>query len=97
MLPTSFNGERRRMQSELAKSVQEVVVGLFLDGDASVPIALDTNLIESGITDSMGLVQLAAALESRFATLRIQDQDITRETLGCIAAIVEFLERSGVA
>jgi acyl carrier protein len=85
------------MSDEIERSVREVVIELFLDGDHSYPLEPDTSLIESGITDSMGLVQLAAALEARFAGVRIQDQDVNRDNLGCIAAIAGFLRRSVAA
>jgi acyl carrier protein len=45
----------------------------------------------------MGLVQIVAALESRFPGLRIQDQDVNRERMGSIAAIAAFVEQSGIA
>jgi acyl carrier protein len=82
------------MQRNLAAIVREVVVDLFLEGDRSIPLAPDLDLIESGITDSMGLVRIAAALESRFPGVRIQDQDVTRDNLGSISAIAAFISRT---
>jgi acyl carrier protein len=80
----------------LEPQVRAVIVELFLGGDAAFPLGPETQLIEAGICDSMGLVQLAAALEQRFPGLRVDDQDVTHENLGSPLAIARFLERSGV-
>ena len=64
---------------------------LFLRGDQSFPLAADTDLVGEGICDSLGLVQLATALEDGVPGLRVADQDVTRENLGSVAAIARFL------
>lgn len=84
------------MSQALVPRIREAIVELFLGGDASFPLEPETNLIEAGICDSMGLVQLAAALEQRFAGLRIDDQDITHENMGTPLAIADLLTRAGV-
>ena len=81
------------MSGSVQERVRDVVVELFLDGDASFPITPGMNLIENGICDSMGLVNLAAELEQRFPGLRIHDQDVTHEQMGSVAAIAAFIER----
>ncbi len=85
------------MSTQVDDSVREAVLELFLGGDSSFPLEPDMDLVESGICDSMGLVQLAAALEERFPGLEIQDQDVTRENMGSLSAIAAFIRRSGVA
>ncbi len=85
------------MSKQVDDSAREVVVELFLGGDSSFPLEPDMDLVEAGICDSMGLVQLAAALEGRFPGLEIQDQDVTRENMGSLSAIAAFIRRSGVA
>ena len=84
------------MTSPVEPQVRAVIVELFLGGDTSFPLEPKTSLIEAGICDSMGLVQLAAALEERFPGLRIDDQDITHENMGSSLAISEFMQRRGV-
>ena len=71
--------------------VIEIVRTRFLGGDSSFPIAADTKLLDEGICDSLGLVQLAVEVESRSAGLRIPDQDITRENFGSVSAILNYL------
>lgn len=72
---------------DLQERVRLLVAELFLGGDLSSTPAPETDLLAAGICDSLGLVRLAARLEETFEGLTIQDQDITPEKLGSIAAI----------
>ncbi len=74
-----------------AEALRQTICKLFLGGDTSFPIGLDTKLLEEGICDSLGLVQLAGELEKRAVGIRIKDQEITRENFGTMAAILDFL------
>jgi acyl carrier protein len=71
--------------------LRELICTLFLAGDTSFPIAADTKLLEEGICDSLGLVQMAAELERRCPGVRIRDQEVTRENFGSMSAILGFL------
>lgn len=71
--------------------VKNAICTLFLDGDLDFPIDEDTDLLEEGICDSLGLAQLASQLEGMQAGLRILDPDITAENLGSIRKILAFV------
>jgi len=71
--------------------LREIICQKFLGGDASFPIERDTRLLEEGICDSLGLVQIVSEIEGRYPTLRIPDQEVTRENFGSIAAIMRYL------
>ena len=79
------------------REVREIICDRFLGGDTEFPIAADTRLLEEGICDSLGLVQLASEIESRHPSLRVPDQEITRENFGSIAAILGYLARKQAA
>jgi len=79
------------------REVREIICDRFLGGDTEFPIAADTKLLEEGICDSLGLVQLASEIESRNPSLRVPDQEITRENFGSIAAILGYLARKQAA
>lgn len=85
------------MTESLEDRIRTLVIDTFLGGDRSYPLEEDTNMITAGICDSLGLVQLAANLESQFFGLRIQDQDVTHENMGSIRAIASFIRQAGVA
>lgn len=96
MVETVFDATRasdgaRGAQAVTEDEVRNLVARLFLRGDTSVPLDADTDLLEEGICDSLGLVQLAGALEKAVPGVKIPDQEVTREHLGSIAAITVYL------
>jgi acyl carrier protein len=74
-----------------------IICDKFLGGDRGFPIDADTRLLEEGICDSLGLVQIVSELEGRVPSLRIPDQDVTRENFGSIAAILDYVNRRRAA
>ena len=79
------------------REVREIICDKFLGGDTDFPIDADTRLLEEGICDSLGLVQIVAELESRVPSVRIPDQDVTRENFGSIASILDYVNRRRAA
>jgi acyl carrier protein len=75
--------------------VKSVIEKLFFRGGQPASVALDADLLATGVCDSMGLVTLAAKLEERFG-IRIKDQEITRINLGSVKRIIRFLSAKGV-
>jgi acyl carrier protein len=79
------------------RELKGIICDKFLGGDTSFPIDADTRLLEEGICDSLGLVQIVSELEGRVPSLRIPDQDVTRENFGSIAAILDYVGRRRAA
>jgi acyl carrier protein len=50
------------------------------------------NLIETGIIDSLGIMQLVAYLEGTF-TVKVKDEDIVPENFESIDIITSYIER----
>jgi acyl carrier protein len=50
------------------------------------------NLIETGIIDSLGIMQLVAYLEGMF-TVKVKDEDIVPENFESIDIITSYIER----
>jgi acyl carrier protein len=73
--------------------LREIIRERFLGGDTTIPLEAGTLLLEEGICDSLGLVQLALELERRIPGLKIRDPEINRQNLGSITAIVAFLAK----
>ncbi|NUP07117.1 MAG: acyl carrier protein [Polyangiaceae bacterium] len=72
--------------------LHSVICELFLNGDSGFPLDGDTDLLEEGICDSLGLVRLAQRIE-QLAGVSIDDQDITRENMASMGAILAFVDR----
>jgi acyl carrier protein len=65
-------------------------------GRSNVALDPDVSLIESGIMDSTGVLELVEFLESNF-TIRIDDEELVPENLETISNIVRFLRSKGIA
>lgn len=75
------------------QELRNIICDRFLQGDRQFPITAETYLVDEGICDSLGLVQLATEIENRCPGIFIEDQDITRERFGTIAAILRLIEQ----
>jgi acyl carrier protein len=75
--------------------IKEIICTLFLGGDMDYPIEADTDLLEEGICDSLGLTQLVSELETRVPGLKVLDPDITAENFGSIGRVIAFLASRG--
>lgn len=74
------------------EEVRNFIVVNFLFGQ-DTPLADDESLLEKGIIDSTGVLELVGFLESRFG-IRVQDGEIIPENLDSIRSLTRFIERS---
>ena len=51
-----------------------------------------TSLLESGIVDSIGVLEIVTFIEQEFP-VQVSDEDLVPENFGSIAAIVSFVQR----
>jgi acyl carrier protein len=58
--------------------------------DPSTEIPLDQSLVETGILDSYGIVELLTFIEGEFG-LAIPEKDITKEKLGSIRKMARYI------
>jgi len=56
-------------------------------------IPLDQSLLEAGILDSFGIVDMITFVESEF-DVDIPDEDMTKEKLGSIQKMAEYVQNS---
>ena len=74
-----------------AQTIRAFIVENFLFGDTSVDLADELSLIEAGIVDSTGVLELVAFVESTFG-LAVADADIVPanfDSIGRLAAYVK--------
>jgi acyl carrier protein len=60
--------------------------------DPAQPIPLDQSLLEAGLLDSFGIVEMLTYLESEF-DVTIPDEDMTKENLGSIRKMADYVYR----
>lgn len=70
----------------------EVKLREYIKQSAHADVASDTPLIEQGIIDSMGVMDLIAFIQSSFG-VEFTDEDLTAENFQNIQAIAELIER----
>jgi acyl carrier protein len=58
--------------------------------DPSIEIPLDRSLLESGILDSFGIVDLITFFECEFG-LEIPDEDVTKEKMGSLLKMANYV------
>lgn len=81
-----------KLERAMEKAVREFLVANYFLGED--PGALDgsTSLIEAGLIDSTGVLELVGYLEERF-DIRITDEELLPENLDSIDNILAFVER----
>jgi acyl carrier protein len=91
-MPLSDQGTApaRLTELDIAEVVCAYLVDSFLLGQGT--IAPDASLLESGVVDSTGIVELATFLEVRFE-IEVDDDDMTTANLDSVARIAAFVMR----
>ena len=74
------------------REIRQFIVDNFLFGQHDTPLSDDGSLLEQGVIDSTGMLELVSFLEKRFG-IKVEDEDLVPENLDSIASLVEFLER----
>ncbi len=77
---------------DVRESVRGYIIANFLFGDAS-PLHSDSlSLLDNGIIDSVGVMELVAFLEQDHG-LEINDEDLVPENLDSVDNLVNFISR----
>ncbi len=78
------------MSDTIRDAVKAFVIENFLFGDTSNPLADTDSLIENGIIDSTGVLELVAFIEDRYG-ITVADADIMPANLDSLARITAFI------
>lgn len=78
------------MSDTIKDAVKAFVIENFLFGDAAHPLADTDSLIENGIIDSTGILELVAFIEERYG-IAVADADIVPANLDSLARISAFI------
>jgi len=87
-----MTGERET--APVKDEIRRFIAERFLFGDDKT-LADDDSLLEAGIIDSTGILELIGHLEGRFG-IKVDDDELVPENLDTIAGIAAFLRRKGV-
>jgi acyl carrier protein len=78
------------MSDTIKDAIKGFVIENFLFGDATHPLADTDSLIENGIIDSTGILELVAFIEDRYG-IAVADADIVPANLDSLARISAFV------
>jgi acyl carrier protein len=90
----AMNDPRAHAEEESLETrarVKQFVIGNFYVADPSV-LTDETSLIDSGLVDSTGMLEVVGFVESEFH-IRVGDQELTPANFETIARISAFIER----
>jgi len=75
---------------EDTQTIKEFIIENFLFGEKQ-EITLDTNLLEKGIIDSTGVVELVSFLEDTYNII-VEDEEIISDNFSTLKSISHFLQ-----
>jgi len=78
------------LDGNVASKVTEYVRTTFLYARPDFSLSSDLPLLERGVVDSTGVVELVEFLQDEFK-IKVADDDITEENLGTIDAIARYV------
>jgi acyl carrier protein len=79
-------------EMDTATTIREYIVESFLLGKQDLDD--DVSLIDSGIIDSTGAMEVVAFLEESFG-ISIRDEELVPANLDSVARLTNFVERKG--
>ena len=74
--------------------IVEIISNIFFVGK-EYTVGDSVSLFETGVFDSIGIMELVAKLEEAFA-ISIEDHEVMPENLDSVTAIIAFLEAKGI-
>jgi acyl carrier protein len=80
----------RKEDTQVESIIKDYISKELVRDPAMPPLADDTSLLESGILDSLSLLQLVVFLEGRFG-ITVGDADLLPENFSSVDAICDYL------
>jgi acyl carrier protein len=78
------------MRTRITSDLTDFIVTNYLFGDAGRAPAEDASLVEGGIIDSTGVLELIEFLESHFG-IEVSEDETVPENLDTISALTRFV------
>lgn len=78
------------MDTQIQTELTEFIVTNYLFGDVSMTPRDQDSLVEEGIIDSTGILELIEFLESHFG-IDVSEAETVPENLGSISSLTEFV------
>jgi len=82
--------------AELIKEIRDYISGTMLVGLSDETIEPDESLVQRGVVDSTGVLELVGFLESRFG-ISVKDDEITLDNLDTLNSISAYVQHKRMA
>lgn len=79
------------MLADFESEIRQFLVSNFLFGEEK-PLSADESLLEAGLIDSTGVLELISHIEARYR-IKVHDDELIPENLDTIANICAFLNK----
>jgi acyl carrier protein len=79
-------------EQHIQTTVRAFIVESYLFGEDDPDLTEDTSLLESGVVDSTGILELVSFIESTYG-FRLPDEDMLPENLDSIDRIAAYVSR----
>ena len=80
------------MKEKTSREIRDFIVENFLFGDSSSGLEDTDSLLEKGIIDSTGVLELVSHLEETYG-IKVEDEELIPENLDSIVNVTDFLLR----
>jgi acyl carrier protein len=80
------------MEQNIKQQIIDFITSNFLFGDTEKEIDEKASLLETGVIDSTGVLELIAFIEETFG-IKVEDEEITPENLDTILDITHFINQ----
>lgn len=84
------------MEAQVREELRDFIVTSYLFGDVSRMPADGDSLIESGVVDSTGILELIEFVESTYG-IEVSETETVPDNLGSVANLTRFVVRKGGA
>ena len=80
------------MSEGIEKELTDFVVETFMFGEGADRVKGDTSLLDQGIIDSTGVLQIVAFLESTYG-LQVADEELVRDNFDSLGKLTAFVNK----
>jgi acyl carrier protein len=84
--------QETHVMPSIEKDIRQFIVDNFLFGDSERTPARDDSLLEQGIVDSTGILEMVAFLENRY-DIEIHEDELVAANLDSLNKLVDFVGR----
>ena len=76
----------------IEQEVRQFIIDSFFFGELDTKLSNDDSLLDLGIIDSTGVLELVAFLEEKYV-MKVQDDELVPQNLDSVNSLVQFVNR----